>query len=94
MKAEKTIQQDFDANHAPDGTLLENWPESNIFSIISSGDAVARVLPAAWGYHRNGCDRFLPATRNAECVQNSLKSELNGSTSSRCPQFGTFAKVI
>ena len=49
-----------------DGTLLENWPESNIFSIISSGDAVARVLPAAWGYHRNGCDRFLPATRNAE----------------------------
>ena len=27
---------------------------------------VARVLPAAWGYHRNGCDRFLPATRNAE----------------------------
>ena len=37
-----------------------------IFSIISSGDAVARVLPAAWGYHRNGCDRFLPATRNAE----------------------------
>ena len=43
-----------------------DWPESNIFSIISSGDAVARVLPAAWGYHRNGCDRFLPATRNAE----------------------------
>ena len=37
-----------------------------IFSIISSGDAVARVLPAAWGYHRNGCARFLPATRNAE----------------------------
>ena len=60
------LQQDFDANHAPDGTLLENWPESNIFSIISSGDAVARVLPAAWGYHRNGCDRFLPATRNTE----------------------------
>ena len=30
------LQQDFDANHAPDGTLLENWPESNIFSIISS----------------------------------------------------------
>lgn len=60
------LQQDFDANHAPDGTLLESWPESNIFSIISSGDAVARVLPAAWGYHRNGCDRFLPATRNAE----------------------------
>ena len=27
---------------------------------------IARVLPAAWGYHRNGCDRFLPATRNAE----------------------------
>ena len=27
---------------------------------------MARVLPAAWGYHRNGCDRFLPATRNAE----------------------------
>ncbi len=60
------LQQDFDANHAPDGTLLESWPESNIFSIISSGDAVARVLPVAWGYHRNGCDRFLPATRNAE----------------------------
>ena len=57
------LQQDFDANHAPDGTLLESWPESNIFSIISSGDAVARVLPAAWGYHRNGNDRFLPATR-------------------------------
>ena len=51
------LQQDFDANHAPDGTLLENWPESNIFSIISSGDAVARVLPAAWGYHRNGVER-------------------------------------
>lgn len=28
------LQQDFDANHAPDGTLLESWPESNIFSII------------------------------------------------------------
>ena len=40
------LQQDFDANHAPDGTLLKSWPESNIFSIISSGDAVARVLLA------------------------------------------------
>ena len=60
------LQQDYDANHAGDGTLRDSWTESNIFSIISSGDVVARVLPSVWGYHRNGCDRFLPATRDPE----------------------------
>ena len=60
------LQQDFDANHNADGTLKAEWPTSNIHNILSSGDVVTRVLPAAWGYYRNGCDRFLPATRNAD----------------------------
>ena len=61
---QKDMQQDFDNNHNPDGTLRDTWAESNIFNLISSGDLVARVLPADWGYHRNGNDRFLPATKN------------------------------
>ena len=60
------LQQDYDNNHNADGSLKESWGESNIFNILSSGDLVTRVLPSDWGYHRNGCDRFLPATRNAE----------------------------
>lgn len=60
------LQQDYDSNHAPDGSLNAAWAQSNIFNLISSGDIVARVLPADWGYHRNGCDRFLPATRSAQ----------------------------
>ena len=61
---EPALQQDYDNNHAADGTLKTDWGSSNIFNIISSGDIVTRVLPEAWGYHRNGNDRFLPSTRN------------------------------
>lgn len=58
------MQLDFDNNHKDDGSLRVTWGESNIFNILSSGDLVTRVLPSDWGYHRNGNDRFLPATRN------------------------------
>ena len=58
------LQQDFDNNHTADGRLKKDWGTSNIFNIVSSGDAVPRVLPAQWGFYRNGNDRFLPATRN------------------------------
>lgn len=58
------LQQDFDANHTARGALRGSWPKSNIFCLLSSGDVVTRVLPTDWGYHRNGCDRFLPATRD------------------------------
>ncbi len=60
------LQQDFDNNHLPDGTLKSTWSTSNIFNIISSGDIVSRVLPEGWGYHRNGNDRFLPSTRSKD----------------------------
>lgn len=60
--ASSDLMQDFDNNHNADGTLKSTWSESNIFNIISSGDLVPRVLPADWGYYRNGNDRFLPAT--------------------------------
>lgn len=59
------LQADYDNNHAPDGILKENWGESNIFNLLSSGDVVTRVMPEQWGFHRNGNDRFLPSTRNA-----------------------------
>ena len=35
---------------------------SNIFNIVSSGDVIPRILPAEWGFYRNGNDRFLPST--------------------------------
>lgn len=60
------MQQDYDNNHAPDGTLKMQWDKSNIFNIISSGDLVARMLPTQWGFYRNGNDRFLPSTRLAD----------------------------
>ena len=59
-------QLDFDHNHNADGTLRAGWASSNIFNLVSSGDLVPRVLPEEWGYHRNGNDRFLPSTRNAQ----------------------------
>ena len=57
-------QLDYDNNHNADGTLKASWGASNIYNILSSGDLVPRVLPAEWGYHRNGNDRFLPSTKN------------------------------
>ena len=63
------LQQDYDNNHNADGSLKESWGESNIFNIISSGDVVPRVLPAEWGFYRNGNDRFLPATVVPEELQ-------------------------
>lgn len=63
------MQQDYDNNHAPDGTLKPEWGRSNIFNIIASGDPVARMLPEDWGFHRNGNDRYLPATRLAQELQ-------------------------
>ena len=60
------MQLDFDNNHKADGSLRVTWGESNIFNILSSGDLVTRVLPSAWGYHRNGNDRFLPCTRDPQ----------------------------
>ena len=63
------LQQDFDNNHTASGSLKKNWGTSNIFNIISSGDVVPRVLPAEWGFYRNGNDRFLPATVVPEELQ-------------------------
>ena len=60
------LQEDYDNNHNSDGTLKKTWGESNIFNLIASGDIVPHLLPSGWGYHRNGNDRFLPATRDAE----------------------------
>lgn len=59
------LQQDFDNNHTASGSLNA----SNIFNIISSGDVIPRVLPAQWGFYRNGNDRFLPATVVPEELQ-------------------------
>ncbi len=56
------LQADYNYNRTADGTLKPDWEPSNIFNVISSGDIVARVMPQEWGYHRNGNDRFLPAT--------------------------------
>lgn len=39
---------------------------SNIFNLISSTDLVSRLLPASWGYHRNGIDLYLPASQCSE----------------------------
>ena len=63
------LQQDFDNNHTAGGSLKKDWGTSNIFNIISSGDVVPRVLPAEWGFYRNGNDRFLPATVVPEELQ-------------------------
>lgn len=60
------LRQNYDNNHNANGTLKTSWGSSNIFNIISSGDLVPRVLPSAWGFHRNGNDRFLPSTRVPE----------------------------
>ena len=59
-------QIDFNNNHNADGSLKKTWTPSNIYNLVSSGDLVPRVLPKEWGYWRNGNDRFLPATRNAQ----------------------------
>lgn len=74
------LQQDYDNNHNADGTLKTRWGSSNIFNLISSGDIVPRVLPEQWGYHRNGNDRFLPATTNAAELQelNARGAQLDG----------------
>lgn len=56
------MQQDYDNNHAADGRLKKDWGTSNIFNIVSSGDVIPRILPAEWGFYRNGNDRFLPST--------------------------------
>ena len=59
------LQQDYNNNYTAGGQLKKTWDKSNIFNLISSGDIVPRVLPAEWGCHRNGSDRFLPATVDA-----------------------------
>lgn len=63
------MQQDYDNNHAADGSLKKNWGTSNIFNIVSSGDVIPRILPAEWGFYRNGNDRFLPSTVIPEELQ-------------------------
>ena len=63
------LQQDFDNNHTANGRLKKDWSASNIFNILSSGDVIPRILPAEWGFYRNGNDRFLPATVVSEELQ-------------------------
>ena len=63
------LQQDYDNNHAADGRLKKDWGISNIFNIVSSGDVIPRILPAEWGFYRNGNDRFLPSTVIPEELQ-------------------------
>ena len=74
------LQQEYDNNHSPDGSLKPAWDSSNIFNLISSGDIVPRVLPTAWGCRRNGNDRFLPATtlQSEQEALDALKEELGG----------------
>lgn len=74
------LQQNYDNNHRADGTLKNKWGTSNIFNLISSGDIVPRVLPAEWGFHRNGNDRFLPSTQVPEELKalNELAQQLEG----------------
>lgn len=74
------LQADYDNNHTADGKLKEDWDVSNIYNLISSGDVVARVLPEEWGYHRNGNDRFLPATtyQNELDDLNIIESRMGG----------------
>ena len=73
----KDLQQDYDNNHAADGTMKATWGKSNIFNIIASGDIVGRVMPKEWGYHRNGNDRFLPSTKNVAELED-LQTLANG----------------
>ena len=84
------LQAEYDHNHAADGTLKADWGRSNIFNLISSGDMVARVMPQEWGYHRNGNDRFLPATTRKDELEalNALAAELS-ETPFRMDQLGT-----
>ena len=74
------LQADYDNNHTASGQLKADWDGSNIFNLISSGDVVARVMPEEWGYHRNGNDRFLPATtyRNELDDLNIIESRMGG----------------
>lgn len=74
------LQQDYDNNHAADGRLKRDWTASNIFNLVSSGDIVPRVMPVEWGCHRNGNDRFLPATRRKDELQalDAMGAELDG----------------
>ena len=74
------LQQDYDNNHTAGGTLKAHWSSSNIFNLISSGDIVPRILPETWGYHRNGNDRFLPATTIPEelAALNERGAQLEG----------------
>ena len=74
------LQADYDNNHTASGQLKADWAGSNIFNLISSGDVVARVMPEEWGYHRNGNDRFLPATtyRNELDDLNIIESRMGG----------------
>ena len=75
------LQQDYDNNHTEGGKLKDAWSGSNIFNLISSGDIVPRVLPEKWGYHRNGNDRFLPATEIAsECTALDAREKTIGGT--------------
>ena len=57
---------DYDNNHTASGALRSAWAQSNVHNILASGDLVPRVLPPSWGYHRNGNDRFLPATQRED----------------------------
>ena len=74
------LQQDFDNNHTASGSLKKDWSASNIFNIISSGDLIPRVLPAQWGFHRNGNDRYLPSTVIPEELQalNDRSAQMEG----------------
>jgi len=64
-----TSYRESDAYDAADGSLKKNWGTSNIFNIVSSGDVIPRILPAEWGFYRNGNDRFLPSTVIPEELQ-------------------------
>ncbi len=74
------LQQDFDNNHTASGSLKKNWGTSNIFNIVSSGDVIPRILPAEWGFYRNGNDRFLPSTayQNELDDLNIIESRMGG----------------
>ena len=81
---------DYDNNHTAAGSLKPDWDASNVFNLISSGDVVPRAMPEAWGYHRNGNDRYLPAVRDdAELRRLKALSEAAGLTDLDFGHLGT-----
>ena len=71
-----------------------SFDETCIHNIINSGDIVPRIPLNDWGYHRNGNDMFLPATRMEEEAEalNDIYEDITG-TSIDFAQLATSATI-